>query len=122
MRKDNFIIFLRFVQWRAFMVRRSRRWRGYRDDREQLESVEFQPGTSYKFYYTQDEADQGVIMETNLPTKDVSQNDFYFWFFSFNLLTSLGMDLDLIRFQVKQSNRKPLSFLYILFFLVFDCQ
>lgn len=55
------------------MVRRSRRWRGHRDDREQLESVEFQPGTSYKFYYTQDEADQGVIMETNLPTKDVSQ-------------------------------------------------
>ncbi len=55
------------------MVRRSRRWRGHRDDQEQLEFVEFQPGTTYKFYYTQDETDQGVIMETNLPTKDVSK-------------------------------------------------
>ena len=61
----------RFVQWRSFLVRRSRRWRGHRDDREQVELVEFQPGTIYKFYYSQDESDQGVIMETNLPTKDV---------------------------------------------------
>ena len=30
-------------------------------------------GTIYKFYYSQDDSDQGVIMETNLPTKDVSQ-------------------------------------------------
>ena len=61
----------RYVQWRSFLVRRSRRWRGHRDDRDQLELVEFQPGIHYKFYYSQDESDQGVIMETNLPTKDV---------------------------------------------------
>ena len=61
------------MQWRSFLVRRSRRWRGHRDDREQMELVEFQPGTIYKFYYSQDESDQGVIMETNLPTKDVRQ-------------------------------------------------
>jgi hypothetical protein len=36
-----------------------------------MELIEFQPGTSYKFYYSTDESDQGVIMETNLPTKDV---------------------------------------------------
>ena len=57
-------------------MRRSRRWRGHRDDREQMELVEFQPGIHYKFYYSQDESDQGVIMETNLPTKDVSIEHF----------------------------------------------
>ena len=41
-----------------------------------MELVEFQPGIHYKFYYSQDESDQGVIMETNLPTKDVSIEHF----------------------------------------------
>ncbi len=40
----NYSLSFRFVQWRSFLVRRSRRWRGHRDDREQVELVEFQPG------------------------------------------------------------------------------
>ena len=62
----------RFVQWRAFMVRRSKRWRGVRDDKEQLELVEFQPGTIYKHYYTLEDFDPGMMMETNIATKEVS--------------------------------------------------
>ena len=54
------------------MVRRSKRWRGVRDDKEQLELVEFQPGTIYKHYYTLDDADPGMMMETNIATKEVS--------------------------------------------------
>ena len=53
------------------MIRRSKRWRGVRDDKEQLELVEFQPGTIYKYYYTLEESDPGVMMETNLATKEV---------------------------------------------------
>ena len=53
------------------MVRRSKRWRGVRDDKEQLELVEFQPGTIYKHYYTLDDADPGMMMETNIATKEV---------------------------------------------------
>ena len=65
-------ILFRFVQWRAFLVRRSKRWRGVRDDREQLELIEFQPGTVYKYYYTQEESDSGIMMETNIATKEVN--------------------------------------------------
>ena len=54
------------------MVRRSKRWRGVRDDKEQLELVEFQPGTIYKHYYTLDDSDPGMMMETNIATKEVS--------------------------------------------------
>ena len=54
------------------MVRRSKRWRGVRDDKEQLELVEFQPGTTYKHYYTLDDSDPGMMMETNIATKEVS--------------------------------------------------
>ena len=53
------------------MVRRSKRWRGVRDDKEQLELVEFQPGTIYKHYYTLDDSDPGMMMETNIATKEV---------------------------------------------------
>ena len=55
------------------MIRRSKRWRGVRDDKEQLELVEFQPGTIYKYYYTHEESDPGIMMETNLATKEVSE-------------------------------------------------
>ena len=55
------------------MIRRSKRWRGVRDDKEQLELVEFQPGTIYKYYYTLEESDPGIMMETNLATKEVSE-------------------------------------------------
>ena len=54
------------------MVRRSKRWRGVRDDKEQLQLVEFQPGTIYKHYYTLDDSDPGMMMETNIATKEVS--------------------------------------------------
>ena len=54
------------------MVRRSKRWRGVRDDKEQLELVEFQPGTIYKHYYTLEDSDPGMMMETNIATKEVS--------------------------------------------------
>ena len=54
------------------MVRRSKRWRGVRDDKEQLELVEFQPGTIYKHYYTLDDSDPGMMLETNIATKEVS--------------------------------------------------
>ena len=54
------------------MIRRSKRWRGVRDDREQLECVEFQPGNIYKYYYTLEDSDPGIMMETNLATKEVS--------------------------------------------------
>ena len=53
-------------------MRRSKRWRGLRDDREQLELIEFQPGTIYKYYYAQEESDPGIMMETNVATKEVS--------------------------------------------------
>ena len=39
----------RFAQWKAFLVRKSKRWRGLRDDREQMELVEFQPGHTYRY-------------------------------------------------------------------------
>ena len=68
----NFVSF-RFVQWRAFLIRRSKRWRGVRDDKEQLELVEFQPGTNYKYYYTLEDSDPGIMMETNLATKEVKK-------------------------------------------------
>lgn len=61
----------RFVQWRSFLVRRSKRWRGHRDEREQLELVDFQSGNLFNRYYFQDESDQGVMMETTVPTKEV---------------------------------------------------
>ena len=54
------------------MVRRSKRWRGVRDDKEQLDFVEFQPGTIYKHYYTLEDSDPGMMMETNIATKEVS--------------------------------------------------
>ena len=60
------------MQWRAFLVRRSKRWRGVRDDKEQLELVEFQPGTIYKYYYNLEDSDPGIMMETNVATKEVS--------------------------------------------------
>ena len=62
---------LRFVQWRSFFVRRSKRWRGHRDEKEQLELVDFQSGNVFSRYYFQDESDQGVMMETTVPTKEV---------------------------------------------------
>ena len=61
----------RFVQWRSFLVRHSKRWRGHREEREQLELVDFQSGNLFSRYYFQDESDQGVMMETTLPTKEV---------------------------------------------------
>ena len=59
------------VQWRAFLVRRSRRWPGLRDPRHQLEMVEFLPGIHFSHFYAQEEADTGVVMETIVPTKEV---------------------------------------------------
>ncbi len=59
------------MQWRSFLVRRSKRWRGLREEREQLELVDFQSGNLFSRYYFQDESDQGVMMETTLPTKEV---------------------------------------------------
>ena len=73
MTREKYFVESRFVQWRAFMIRRSKRWRGVRDDKEQLEFVEFQPGTIYKYYYTLEESDPGIMMETNLATKEVSE-------------------------------------------------
>ena len=63
----------RFVQWRSFLVRRSKRWRGLRNrDNERREMVEFQsPGNLFARYYTHDDSDQGVMMETTVPTKEV---------------------------------------------------
>ena len=65
-------VYFRFIQWKSYLVRRSKRWRGVRDDREQLEAIEFQPGTNYKSYYIQEDSDTGILMETNLATKEVS--------------------------------------------------
>ena len=42
------LIFNRFAQWKAFLMRKSKRWRGLRDDREQIELIEFQPGHVYR--------------------------------------------------------------------------
>ena len=65
---------LRFVQWRSFLVRRSKRWRGHRDERREL--VEFQsPGNLFARYYTHDDSDQGVMMETTVPTKEVREEE-----------------------------------------------
>ena len=66
--------FSRFVQWRSFLVRRSKRWRGLQRhrDTERREMVEFQsPGNLFARYYTHDDSDQGVMMETTVPTKEV---------------------------------------------------
>ena len=41
------------VQWRAFLVRKSRKWPGLRDPRHQLEMVEFLPGIHYGHFYAQ---------------------------------------------------------------------
>ena len=62
---------LRLIQWRAFLVRKSKRWPGLRDPRQQLEMVEFLPGIQFSHYYAQEETDTGVMMETMVPTKDV---------------------------------------------------
>ena len=78
------------------MIRRSKRWRGVRDDREQLECVEFQPGNIYKYYYTLEDSDPGIMMETNLATKEVSgieKNNLFAKFLSKTLF------LLVIRFQ-----------------------
>ena len=71
MSKAFFTLSLRYVQWRAFLVRRAKRWRGHRDDKEQMELVEFQSGNLFSHYYFQDDSDQGVMMETTLSTKEV---------------------------------------------------
>ena len=63
---------LRLIQWRAFLVRKSKRWPGLRDPRQQLEMVEFLPGIQFSHYYAQEETDTGVMMETMVPTKDVN--------------------------------------------------
>ena len=70
---SNMGLFSRFVQWRSFLVRRSKRWRGLRNrDNERREMVEFQsPGNLFARYYTHDDSDQGVMMETTVPTKEV---------------------------------------------------
>ena len=62
---------LRLVQWQAFLVRKSKRWPGLRDPRQQLEMVELCPGIEYSHYYVQEDTDTGVMMETMVPTKDV---------------------------------------------------
>eukprot|EP00095_Tigriopus_kingsejongensis_P006112 maker-scaffold872_size86337-snap-gene-0.17 protein:Tk06112 transcript:maker-scaffold872_size86337-snap-gene-0.17-mRNA-1 annotation:"PREDICTED: uncharacterized protein LOC103573133" len=62
---------LRLVQWRSFLVRRSKRWRGHRDEKEQIELVDFQSGNVFSRYYFHDESDQGIMMETTIPTKEV---------------------------------------------------
>lgn len=62
---------LRLVQWRSFLVRHSKRWRGHRDEKEQIELVDFQSGNVFSRYYFHDESDQGVMMETTIPTKEV---------------------------------------------------
>lgn len=64
--------FRRLVQWRSFLVRHSKRWRGHRDEKEQIELVDFQSGNVFSRYYFHDESDQGVMMETTIPTKEVS--------------------------------------------------
>ncbi|TRY60992.1 hypothetical protein TCAL_08404 [Tigriopus californicus] len=61
---------LRLVQWRSFLVRHSKRWRGHRDEKEQIELVDFQSGNVFSRYYFHDESDQGVMMETTIPTKE----------------------------------------------------
>ena len=62
---------LRLVQWRAFLVRRSKRWPGLREPRQQLEMVELMPGTQYSHYYTKEDTDTGIMMETMVPSKDI---------------------------------------------------
>ena len=62
---------LRLIQWRAFLVRKSKRWPGLRDPRHQLEMVEFLPGTEYSHYYSQEDSDTGIMMETIVPTKEI---------------------------------------------------
>ena len=52
-------------------MRKSKRWPGLRDPRQQLEMVEFLPGIEYSRYYAQEETDTGVMMETMVPSKDV---------------------------------------------------
>ncbi len=63
--------FFRIVQWRSYLVRRYKRWRGHRDDRDQMALVDFQSGNLFSHYYFQDDSDQGVVMETTLLTKEV---------------------------------------------------
>ena len=62
---------LRLVQWRAFLVRKSKRWLGLRDPRHQLEMVELLPGIQYSHYYAKEEDDTGIMMETIVPTKEI---------------------------------------------------
>ena len=56
-------------------MRRSKRWRGLQRhrDNERREMVEFQSqsGNLFARYYTHDDSDQGVMMETTVPTKEV---------------------------------------------------
>lgn len=37
--------------------------------------VEFQPGTNYRRFYTQDESDPGIMMETNIASKEVGHSE-----------------------------------------------
>ena len=52
-------------------MRKSKRWPGLRDPRHQLEMVEFLPGTEYSRYYSQEDSDTGIMMETIVPTKEI---------------------------------------------------
>ncbi|CAB4064206.1 unnamed protein product [Lepeophtheirus salmonis] len=63
----------KFIQWKSYLVRRPKKWRGLRDDKEQRELVDFQSGSVFSRYYCQDEFDPGVIMETTIPTKDIKE-------------------------------------------------
>ena len=42
------LLFFRYAQWRAYLVRKSKRWRGFRNDSEQEELIEFQPGHTFR--------------------------------------------------------------------------
>ena len=105
--KRKIFVESRFVQWRAFMIRRSKRWRGVRDDKEQLELVEFQPGTIYKYYYTLEESDPGVMMETNLATKEVIEME----------IMNLHMFLRMMEKLYMETNKFE-RFLYLQLFLI----
>ena len=105
--KRKIFVESRFVQWRAFMIRRSKRWRGVRDDKEQLELVEFQPGTIYKYYYTLEESDPGVMMETNLATKEVIEME----------IMNLHVFLRMMEKAIMETNKFE-RFLYLQLFVI----
>ena len=89
------------------MIRRSKRWRGVRDDKEQLELVEFQPGTIYKYYYTLEESDPGVMMETNLATKEVIEME----------IMNLHVFLRMMEKAIMETNKFE-RFLYLQLFVI----